>query len=189
MDVDFSRLNIADPGDIFENNIDNKVSPQIGAGIYFNTYKFYAGLSVPNFLDTDHFDGSDLVDENGQPIQATTAKDRLHYFFIAGYVFDLGENLKFKPATMFKAVAGSPLQADLSLNFLLYEKLTLGAAYRWDAALSALAGFQFTDQIFIGFGYDFETTDIQQYTGGSYEFMLRFDVFNKPERVLTPRFF
>lgn len=189
LDVDFSKLNIADEGDIFENNIDNKVSPQIGAGVYFNTYKFYAGLSVPNFLDTDHFDGSDLVDENGQPIQSSTAKDRLHYFFIAGYVFDLGENLKFKPATMFKAVAGTPLQADLSLNFLLYEKLTLGVAYRWDAALSALAGFQFTDQIFIGFGYDFETTDVEKYNGGSYEFMVRFDVFNKPERVLTPRFF
>ena len=190
LDVDFSRLNIADPGDVFENNVDNKVSPQIGAGVYFNTYKFYAGLSVPNFLDTNHFSESDLVDpDTGQPIQSTTAKDRLHYFFIAGYVFDLGENLKFKPATMFKAVAGSPLQADLSLNFLLYEKLTLGAAYRWDAALSALAGFQFTDQIFIGFGYDFETTDIESYNGGSYEFMLRFDVFNKPERVLTPRFF
>lgn len=188
LDVDFSSLNIADPGDVFENNIDNKVSPQIGAGVYFNTNRFYAGLSVPNFLDTDHFDGSDLVDENGDPVQSSTAKDRLHYFFIAGYVFDLGENLKFKPATMFKAVAGSPLQADLSLNFLLYEKLTLGAAYRWDAALSALAGFQFTDQIFIGFGYDFETTDIQKYTGGSYEFMVRFDVF-KTKRVLTPRFF
>lgn len=190
LDVDFSSLNIADPGDVFENNIDNKVSPQIGAGVYFNTRKFYAGLSVPNFLDTDHFDESDLVDpETGDPTQSTTAKDRLHYFFIAGYVFDLGENLKFKPATMFKAVAGSPLQADLSLNFLLYEKLTLGAAYRWDAALSALAGFQFTDQIFVGFGYDFETTDIESYNGGSYEFMVRFDVFNRPERVLTPRFF
>lgn len=190
MDVDFSRLNVADQNDIFENNIDNKISPQIGAGVYFNTYKFYAGLSVPNFLNTNHFDVSDLVDpETGEPTQSTTAKDNLHYFFIAGYVFDLGENLKFKPATMFKAVSGSPLQADLSLNFLLYEKLTLGAAYRWDAALSALAGFQFTDQIFIGFGYDFETTAIESYNGGSYEFMLRFDVFNKPERVLTPRFF
>ena len=90
---------------------------------------------------------------------------------------------------MFKAVAGSPLQADMSFNFLLYEKLTLGTGYRWDAALSALAGFQFTDQIFIGFGYDFATTEIKSYSGGSYEFMLRFDVFNKPERILTPRFF
>ena len=90
---------------------------------------------------------------------------------------------------MFKAVAGSPLQADISFNFLLHEKLTLGTGYRWDAALSALAGFQFTDQIFIGFGYDFATTEIKSYSGGSYEFMLRFDVFNKPERILTPRFF
>ena len=114
----------------------------------------------------------------------------MHYFLIAGYVFDLSDNLKFKPATLFKAVAGSPLQLDVSANFLIREKLTLGVAYRWDAALSAMAGFQIIDQIFVGFGYDFETTDIQKYNGGgSYEFMVRFDVFNKPERVLTPRFF
>ena len=190
LNVDFSLLNIADSGDVFETTIDNKVAPQIGAGIYFNTDKFYLGLSVPNFLDTKHFSKSDLVDpDSGESLQSSTAKDRLHYFFIAGYVFDLGENLKFKPATLFKAVSGSPLQADLSLNFLLYEKLTLGTAYRWDAALSALAGFQVTDQIFIGFGYDFQTTDLQKDNGSSYEFILRFDVFNKPERVLTPRFF
>lgn len=186
LDVDFSKLNIADQGDIFENNIDNKVSPQIGAGVYFNTDRFYAGLSVPNFLNTKHFEQSDIIDPTAE---VTTAADRMHYFLIAGYVFDLGENLKFKPATMFKLVAGSPLQADVSANFLIKEKLTLGVAYRWDAALSAMAGFQITNQIFAGFGYDFETTDIQTYNDGSYEFMLRFDVFSKPERVLTPRFF
>ena len=112
----------------------------------------------------------------------------MHYFLIAGYVFDLGENLKFKPATLVKAVSGSPLQVDLSANFLIYEKVTLGAAYRWDAALSAMAGFQVSDSIFMGFGYDFETTELQKYNDGSYEFMLRFDVFNN-QKVLTPRFF
>jgi type IX secretion system PorP/SprF family membrane protein len=186
LDVDFSKLNIANPGDIFESNIDNKVSPQIGAGVYFNTERFYAGLSIPNFLNTKHFDQSDIQNPT---VDVTTAAERMHYFFIAGYVFDLGENLKFKPATFVKAVAGSPLQADISANFLIREKLTLGVAYRWDAALSAMAGFQITDQIFVGFGYDFETTDLSSYNGGSYEFMLRFDVFSKPERVLTPRFF
>jgi len=188
LDVDFSKLNIADEGDIFESNIDNKVEPQIGAGIYYNTNKFYAGLSVPNFLTTKHFDESDIEDIEGGA-EATTAADRLHYFFIAGYVFDLGENLKLKPATFIKAVSGSPLQIDLSANFLFSEKFTVGVAYRLDAAISAMLGFQVTDQIFMGFGYDFETTDLQRYNDGSYEFMLRFDVFNKPERVLTPRFF
>jgi len=190
LDVDFSKLHLpggAIPDDPnFQNPIDNKLSPQIGAGLYFNTDRFYAGLSVPNFLTTDHFDQSSIDNPN---INVTTASERLHYFFIAGYVFDLSENLKFKPATLVKGVSGSPLQVDVSANFLLYEKLTVGVAYRWDAAVSAMVGFQVADPIFIGFGYDFETTDLSSYNGGSYEFMLRFDVFNKPERVLTPRFF
>ena len=186
LDVDFSKLNIYDKNDPrFQNNIDNKLQPQIGAGVYFNTDKFYAGLSVPNFLTTKHFDESSL---NTTSVE-TVAKERMHYFLIAGYVFDISDNLKFKPATLFKMVTGSPLQADVSANFLLYDKLTLGAAYRWSAAMSAMVGFQATDQIFIGFGYDYQTTDIEAYSDGSYEVMLRFELFNKPERVLTPRFF
>ena len=186
LDVDFTKLNIFDSNDPrFQNNIDNKLQPQIGAGVYYNTEKFYAGLSVPNFLTTKHFDESSLAN-----IEASTiAAERLHYFLIAGYVFDLSENLKFKPATLVKAVSGSPLQWDMSANFLINEKFTVGAAYRWSAAMSAMLGFQATNEIFIGFGYDYQTTDIEDYSDGSYEIMLRFDIFKKPERVLTPRFF
>ena len=61
LDVDFTRLNIFDISDPrFQNNIDNKVQPQVGAGIYYNTERFYAGLSVPNFLTTKHYDESSL---------------------------------------------------------------------------------------------------------------------------------
>ena len=185
LDVDFTKLNIFNEGDIFDDNIDNKLQPQIGAGVYYNTEKFYAGLSVPNFLTTKHFDASSITNPNVE----TSAGERLHYFLIAGYVFDLSENLKFKPATLAKVVSGSPLQVDVSANFLLYEKVTLGVAYRWSAALSALVGFQATDEIFIGFGYDYQSTDIEDYSDGSYEIMIRFDIFNKPDRVLSPRFF
>ncbi|MDX1463756.1 MAG: type IX secretion system membrane protein PorP/SprF [Marinirhabdus sp.] len=186
LDVDFTKLDLFDENDpLFENNVDNRLQPQIGAGVYYNTEKFYAGLSVPNFLTTKHYDESTINTINVESVAA----ERLHYFLIAGYVFDINENLKFKPATLVKLVSGSPLQWDMSANFLIQEKFTLGAAYRWSAAFSALAGFQATDGIFIGFGYDYQTTDIEQFSDGSYEIMLRFDVFSKPERVLTPRFF
>jgi len=193
LDVDFTKLNLNDqtPDVLFQNNIDSRLQPQIGAGVYYNTEKFYAGLSVPNFLTTDHYDDSttqNIINDpqfNGD----VTAAERLHYFLIAGYVFDLSETVKFKPATLVKAVSGSPLQWDASANFLLYDKLTLGASYRWSAAVSALVGFQASDQIFIGFGYDYSTTDIEDFSDGSYELFLRFDLFNKPDRVLTPRFF
>ncbi len=186
LDVDFTKLNIFDGNDPrFQNNIDNKLQPQIGAGVYYNTEKFYVGLSVPNFLTTKHFEESSLANVEVNSVAA----ERLHYFLIAGYVFDLSSDLKFKPAVLFKAVSGSPLQADVSANFLLFDKLTLGAAYRWSAALSGIVGFQASDSVFLGFGYDYQTTDIEQYSDGSYEFMIRFDIFNQPERVLTPRFF
>jgi type IX secretion system PorP/SprF family membrane protein len=186
LDVDFTKLNIFDSNDPrFQNNIDNKLQPQIGAGLYYYTDKFYAGLSVPNFLTTKHFDENSIANTNVE----TVAAERLHYFLIAGYVFDLSDNLKFKPATLVKAVSGSPLQWDVSANFLIHEKFTVGAAYRWSAAMSAMVGFQASDEIFIGFGYDYQTTDIEDYSDGSYEIMLRFDLFKKPERVLTPRFF
>jgi len=186
LDVDFTKLNIYDEFDPrFQENIDNKFQPQIGAGVYYNTNKFYIGLSVPNFLNSKHYDESNISNPDIQ----TVAAERLHYFLIAGYVFDLSDNVKFKPATLVKAVSGSPLQADVSANFLLYEKLTLGVAYRWSAAMSALVGFQVSDGIFVGFGYDYQTTDIEDYSDGSYEVFLRFDILNKPEKVLTPRFF
>ncbi|NND63864.1 MAG: type IX secretion system membrane protein PorP/SprF [Flavobacteriaceae bacterium] len=194
LDIDFSKLNIPveGAGDVFDGQIDRKVQPQIGAGVYYYTNKFYAGLSVPNFLTTKHFDESqidNIVNDPNSFAGETTAAERLHYFLIAGYVFDINENLKFKPATLIKVVSGSPLQWDASANFLINEKFTIGASYRWSAALSALAGFQVSDELFIGVGYDYQTTDIETYSDGSYEVFLRFDVFRKPERVLTPRFF
>jgi type IX secretion system PorP/SprF family membrane protein len=186
LDVDFTRLNIFDLSDPrFQNNVDQKVQPQIGAGVYYNTDRFYVGLSVPNFLTTQHFDEASLVNIDAE----TIAAERLHYFLIGGYVFDLNPNLKFKPATLVKMVSGSPLQWDVSANFLINEKFTLGASYRWSAALSAMVGFQASESIFLGFAYDYQTTDIEDYSDGSYEVFLRFEIFNRPEKLLTPRFF
>jgi hypothetical protein len=90
---------------------------------------------------------------------------------------------------MSKIVTGSPLQLDVSGNFLIQDKLMLGVAYRWDAAVSALAGFQITDGLFIGYGYDLETTKLRRYNSGSHEVFLRFELFNKYSKMVSPRFF
>ncbi|WP_405409748.1 type IX secretion system membrane protein PorP/SprF [Maribacter sp. Asnod1-A12] len=166
-------------------NIDNKFSPNFGAGIYYHTDRFYAGLSVPNFLQTEHFDSSDTNSSS------LIAQERMNLYLITGYVFDLKNNVKFKPAALVKAVKGAPLQVDLSANFLFNDKFSLGAAYRWDAAISALFGFQLNDQLMLGLAYDKETTDLgaTRFNDGSFEIMLRYEFLNKYKRVITPRFF
>lgn len=181
LNVDYTKLNIYNPGDpLFQNNIDNMFSPNFGAGVYLHSENTYVGLSVPNFLETKHYkdDGN-----------YSTARERMHYYLIAGHVFDLNPTLKFKPSALAKMVEGAPLQVDLSANFLINDKFTVGAAYRWSAAVSGMVGFQVTDGLFIGYAYDAETTKLANYNSGSHEVFLRFELFKNYDRIISPRFF
>ncbi|MBS7787963.1 type IX secretion system membrane protein PorP/SprF [Flavobacterium sp. CYK-55] len=160
----------------------NKFTPNIGAGVYWHSDKSYIGLSVPNFIQNKKLNNS-----NGDNV--AILQERINYYLIAGHVFDLNPNIKFKPAILTKMVTGSPLQVDVSGNFMFYDKFVLGAAYRWDAAMSALAGFQITDGLYLGYGYDLETTRLRKYNSGSHEVFLRFELFNNYNKIISPRFF
>lgn len=182
LSVDFSRLTLRNPGDYAisqQSNIDNRFTPNIGAGIYYRSDNTYFGLSIPHFLETSHYEDN----------TSSVASEKMHFFFIAGRVFDLNENLKFKPALLTKMVKGAPLQVDISGNFLINDKLNLGVAYRWDAALSAMVGFQINESIFVGYGYDLETTKLANYNSGSHEVFLRYELFRNYEKIISPRFF
>ena len=175
--LDASQLN---PVDIDPSLVNyNKFSPNIGAGVYFHSDKSYIGVSVPNFIQSNRYNSDNVA----------ILKERINYYFIAGYVFDLNPNIKFKPALLTKLVTGSPLQVDVSGNFMFYNKFVIGAAYRWDAAVSALAGFQITDGLYVGYGYDMETTRLRKYNSGSHEVFLRFELFDNSNKIVSPRFF
>lgn len=177
--LDLNKLNPETAGDPQFQNLNNDFSPNIGAGLYWHSNKAYIGLSVPNFIQTNRYDDNDVA----------IYKDKINYYLIAGYVFDFSQEIKFKPAVLTKMVEGAPLQVDASANFLFFEKLTLGVAYRWDAAVSAMAGFQITDGLYIGYGYDNETTNLKNYNSGSHEIFLRFELFKNNSKMTTPRFF
>ncbi|MCD8518493.1 MAG: type IX secretion system membrane protein PorP/SprF [Flavobacterium sp.] len=176
--LDVNKLRVFDPTDPQFQNMDTEFSPNVGAGLYLFSDKTYFGLSVPNFFESYRY--------NDNNIEIT--KEKMHFYFIAGHVFTLSENIDFKPALLSKIVEGAPLQADVTANFLFFDKLTLGAAYRWDASVSALAGFQISDSWFIGYGYDLETSKLANYNSGSHEIFLRYEFFNR-SRVSAPRFF
>lgn len=176
--IDPNKIEVYHQGDPIFQNFKTKLSPNVGAGLYIFSNKTYFGLSVPNLFETNRYNDNDVA----------ITKERMHFYLIGGHVFNFGDNLKFKPAFLMKAVEGAPLQADLTGNFLIAEKFVIGAAYRWGAAVSALAGFQITNQIYVGYGYDMETTKLANYNSGSHEIFLRFELF-KNNRITTPRFF
>ncbi len=178
--VDFNKLNLFDLNDNSFHSVSNKFTPNIGAGAYYYTDKFYLGLSAPNLIETNFYNDDSLI-----------GKELINYYLITGYVFDINDNIKFKPALLSKLVFGAPLQLDFSTNFMFYERFTFGLAYRWSAALSAITSFQITNSIALGFAYDRETTALgnREFNNGSYEVMLSVGLNKRSVRRVTPRFF
>ena len=177
-DLDVTRLNPADD-DPSLHDYSNKFSPNIGAGVYLHSEKAYVGFSIPNFIESKRYDDNEVA----------IFKEKITYYLIAGYVFDLNSDIKFKPAVLTKMVEGAPLQADVSANFMFMNKFVVGAAYRWSAALSAMVGFQVSEGLYIGYGYDHETTNLNRYNSGSHEIFLRYELFKNNIKIVTPRFF
>ncbi|MBF4494692.1 type IX secretion system membrane protein PorP/SprF [Flavobacterium sp. MR2016-29] len=177
--LDVSKLSYENQDDPQFQNLKNRITPNVGAGVYWHSDKAYLGLSIPNFIETNRYDDNDTA----------IFKEKINYYFMAGYVFDINYDVKFKPALLTKMVQGAPLQIDVSGNFMFYDKFTLGVAYRWSASLSAMAGFQISDGLYLGYGYDHETTNLRKYNSGSHEIFLRFEFFNNYNKMTSPRFF
>ncbi len=181
LDIRFSELNQFAMDQTLQQDIDNRFSPNVGAGVYYHTNKFYAGLSVPRFLETSHFEESSL----------STAKEQMNFYFITGYVWEVNQFLKFKPTILSKITQGAPLQVDASANFMFNDKFILGAAYRWDAAVSGMVGFNISNNFLIGVAYDREITELGNaaFNDGSFEVILRYDFISIKNNLKSPRFF
>lgn len=175
---DFSRGNSFQNTDVAFNENISLFSPTIGAGLYLHSTRGYLGLSAPNFLTTEHYND----------YKESLASERLHLFLIGGYVFNIDNDIKLKPAFLIKAVSGAPLIADLSINAMFNNRFVFGLAYRWDDSLSGLTGLQVNKTLFIGYAYDYNTSIGNKYTGGTHEVVLRFEL-QQINKILSPRFF
>ena len=153
--ADLSDLTTAVPNDpVFQGNV-SKTMPSFGAGVYYYTDRFYIGLSAPQLV-------TNSLSEDVVEIDADARQDR-HYFLTAGHMFPLGNNIQLKPNVLIKAVEGAPIQMDLNLNALFSEVLWLGVSWRSLSDFDALIELQLTDQLLLGYSYDFaSTTDLSR---------------------------
>lgn len=183
MQTNFNGFKFNDPATdmAFAENI-NTTKPNIGVGAYYFRDNLYVGLSVPNLLKTKYIEEKSGVNAFGS--------ENIHTFLTAGYVFQVNDMWKVKPAFMTKFVKGAPISIDLTANVLYNEKFELGAAYRIDDSVSALFNFNVTPSLRVGYAYDYTLSNLGQFNSGTHEIMLLFDLdllgkgFDK-----SPRFF
>ncbi|MFA6261524.1 MAG: type IX secretion system membrane protein PorP/SprF [Bacteroidia bacterium] len=184
--ANLNTLNLDQQNDpVFANNINNKITPDVGFGIYYSRERFYAGLSTPNLLENNY---SKITEGNGSTLIGI---EQRHVFFIAGTVLKLSDNFLFKPTTLIKITAGAPVQADLTASFIILKRFLAGAMIRSGDAVGGLIGFDITEKLHIGYSYDFSYgLSTAKYNQGSHEILLRYDflLFDK-KQVHTPRYF
>lgn len=195
LDVDYTEGQFENPEPLVNDDVINAFYPTVGAGAFLYSQNWYAGLSVPNFLAGINTD-EDVVAFLENTVQLN---------LIGGYIFELSDNLKFKPAFLLNYLDGAPLNLNVSANFLISDIFTLGASYRYDNAVSGLAGFQISSALFLGYSYDYNTNALGEFNNGSHEAILKFylgtgggtknkkqkkkNTKGKPKQIDTPRFF
>jgi len=180
-----SAYDVIDTGDeAFQGEVKNAFKPNFGIGAFLYSKRAYVGISIPKMVSTDFENDMESFSVEGE---------LRHYFLIAGAVFDMGENVKFKPTMFTKASftseTGVPLQMDFSGNFLIKEKLWLGAMYRTGSSYGFIAQWIFDKKLRVGYAIDFATNNIRHHNNGTHEIMVSYELRFKKEAVVSPRYF
>lgn len=162
-----------DPGDpvIPESSVSGSTFPDLGAGIYYNSDKLYAGVSASHLLESE-IDYGDFT--------STMAR---HYYFTAGYRIEFSPAVSLTPSVFVKNVADQT-QADINANFHFNNRFWIGASYRLEDAIVLMAGLNITPNLRLGYAYDLTTSDLKDYSNGTHEIMLGYCY--KIRKKITP---
>lgn len=183
--ADFTSVPLSSSGGYdpaFANNV-NKLMFNFGTGVYYNSDRYYVGLSAQGLLNN-------RLNENNAATDSTQGNRKsLHLFLASGYVFPLAEDFKLKPSFLIKAVGGAPVEADLNATLWIKDVIAFGAQYRTSSDVAALVELQATPQIRIGYSYDRSTTGLKNFNSGSHEIMIRFEFGSSRGKILSPRYF
>ena len=176
----YSSLATRTAGDnSFSNDEVSGVIPSFGAGVYFNNDRFYVGLSVPHLINNFFKD----------TIAATNIFQRRHYMATIGCVLPLLKNLKMKPSLLFKSAEGATSQLDINTNLIIKEVLWIGGSLRNFHWINILTQVQLTDQLRLGYSYDFPSFKSNSIKKGSHELSISYNFSFIKNMVVTPRYF
>lgn len=179
----FSELTVWDTDDpVYETNSLSNILPNFGAGVYYYSTKFYAGLSVPQLISYDPEQSLHVELEKVHKVSR-------HYYLTSGMIIKTPGELKFRPSFLIKYSANAPIQYDVNLNVLISDIIWVGASYRSSDAITAILEYQVNKKLRVGYSYDYTLSELNNYTSGSHEIVIGYDFGFNVLKMKTPRYF
>lgn len=180
-----SGITAWDPNDeVYTGGNQNNFLPNFGVGAFLYSERFYAGLSVPQALSYDPREMFSL----GKDV-SSIPQVRRHYLLTTGYAMVLSRAVVLKPSIMLRYVYASPLGVDLNAHVLLNDILWLGASYRINDAVIGMIQLQIFPAFRVGYAYDYTLSQIGDFSSGTHEIMLGYDLAKDVLKMKTPRYF
>jgi len=154
-------LHVQNPDDPEFSENEKHFYPNIGAGAYLYSYKFFVGLSLPRFLRTS-FDRK--FDK--------TLKSPL--YVMGGYNFDISSDWVFMPSMLMGAMIGVPMSCDLTAQMLYKNRFYFGTHYRIGDATGMFFDMKINDYLSFGYAFDFSLNKLSRVNTGTHELMLSY---------------
>jgi len=165
--IDGHQLTFTEPGDPATTGaVMRSIMPDAKFGFLFYGDKWHAGGAAPNLLQ-NKIKFNDI--QNPDP--GNKLED--HYFIHGGYDFVLPYDLVADPYLLLRYVSNVPMQIELGSKVTWKESAWAGFSYRSGDAFSMLLGYTYKNYISFGYSYDFTTSNLRTYSGGSHELLFR----------------
>lgn len=164
------------PGDPNFQDIQQDMTPQLGFGTYYRSHKFYAGIAVPEMINS--YNGLELGYTNWN----TTV--------LAGYIFDISEKISLIPNVLIRRIGNQKPQTDLTLLLRFNKKIDLGAIVRSGGKILGMSfDINITNQIQLGYSFDTGIANNKVLnTYGNHEVSISYG-FKKIVKTYNTRFF
>ena len=134
----------------------------LGAGIYLYSKKMFVGISADQLT-------KDFVKFGN--VQ-TTFDPSMHFQATAGVKIPISREVSLMPAILAKYTQGAPISFEGSLMLEYKEWLWMGASFRNQDALVAMAGLNISERFKFGYSYDFNLSKVRNFSAGGHELVL-----------------
>lgn len=166
--------------DVLNIRYKNQARFNVGAGVYYHSDQFFAGIAIPRIIDN--------IKDANQLVNPKYISQRHYYFTIGGYI-EANRSLKIRPSAMVKMTQNAPVAIDANLAFILSDNLWLGANYRVLESAGIYVQFLVSKQTKIGYAFEFSTSQLRSHNAGTHELMISYNVLSKKRRAATTRHF
>lgn len=176
----------------FTNSAKALTSVNFGTGLYYSTNTEYVGISIPHIINNKFYEKSNST------ISLQKARQYRHLFIMAGKVYSISDELKFKPSTLIKFAPHAPIQFDFNAALLIREVMWIGTTLRSDfgkqsskkfESFNVMAAYEINQIFRIGMAYDITLSNLSYFNNGSFELMLGYDFNQLNKKINSPRYF